>query len=408
MTRRPRRRSFAPATARKSGPANTSRADPGPTVGVEEEFFLVDPAAERLAESNELVIAAGKLLGARIGHELKRIQVEVDTPVCRTTAELRARVLEGRATAAAAALQHRMGLLASGVSPTVQPLALVTDEPRYRAMADRYGQLVDEQEVCGCHVHVGVADRETAVQVCNHVRLWLPTLLASTANSPIYRGRDTGYASWRAIIAGRWPCSGPPPHFTSAAHYDAVTAMMLDSGNILDAGMIYWDVRPSAHLPTVEVRVSDVPASVDETVLLAIFVRALVATAERAVRGGVTAPPVPDDVVRAAYLCAAREGPTGRAIDVVTGRMTSAPHSLRALLRHVRPQLEETGDYRRTVKMMETILARGTGAVWQRRAFGERRNPADIVEVLTRQFVTESWTRTVPGGSRPTPDVPAV
>lgn len=408
MTRRPTSTSFDPTAVVSPGVAKIEAADSGPTVGVEEEFFLVDTNSECLTESNDVVMAAGRKLGARMDYELKRIQIEVNTPICRSSTELRARVLEARATAAAAAVQCRVGLLASGASPTVQPLAPVTDVPRYRMMAERYGRLVEEQEVCGCHVHVGVADRETAVQVCNHVRLWLPALLASTANSPLYRGRDTGYASWRAIVAGRWPCSGPPPRFTSMEHFDSVVEIMIESGNILDPGMVYWDVRPSAHLPTVEVRVSDVPATVDETVLMATVVRALVATAERDVRAGVTAPPVSDEVLRAAYLCAAREGPTGRAIDVSTGRVTTARQSFATLLRHIRPQLEETDDCRRTVKMSEKIFSRGTGAMLQRRAFERRHDPVDVVDALTRQFVAEPWTQTVPGGTRPAPDAPAV
>ncbi|WP_241384136.1 carboxylate-amine ligase [Rhodococcus sp. CH91] len=404
MTRRPIPASFVPAPVTNSRTANITSEDSGPTVGVEEEFFLVAPTADRLTESNDLVVTSARQLGARIDYELKRIQIEVDTPVCRTATDLRAHILAGRAAAAAVALQHRMGVLASGASPTVQRLAAVTDLARYRTMADRYGRLVAEQEVCGCHVHVGVADPEIAIQVCNHVRLWLPILLASTANSPLHRGHDTGYASWRSIIAGRWPCSGPPPRFTSAAHYDTVVAMMIDSGNILDVGMVYWDVRPSAHLPTVEVRVSDVPASADETILLATIVRALVATCERQVRAGVPAPPVTDEVLRAAYLCAAREGATGRAIDVFTGRTTTARHAFRGLLRYIRPQLEDTGDYRRTLKMSAKVFDRGTGAVLQRRAFERRHDTADVVDALTRQFVAEPWTHTLSGGTRQAPD----
>ncbi len=333
----------SPAAAAGAGHGLPTSA---PTVGVEEEFFLVDPTSERLTASNDLVVAAAARLGLDMDYELKRTQVEVNTPVCHNSTELRARVVEGRTIAAAAAREAHVGLLASGVSPTLQQLASVTDVPRYRTMAERYGRLVEEQEVCGCHVHVGVADHETAVLVCNHVRVWLPTLLAATANSPLHRGRDTGYASWRAIMASRWPCAGPPPRFTSAEHYDAIVAMMIDSGNILDPGMVYWDVRPSAHLPTVEVRVSDVPATVDETVLLAMLV--------------------------------------------------------------LGPQLEETGDRRCAVAMWEAILARGTGAMLQRRAFARRHAVADVVGALRRAFVDGPQTPPLSGGAHPAPDVPAL
>ncbi|MDG3010862.1 hypothetical protein G4X40_11950 [Rhodococcus sp. D2-41] len=107
----------------------------------------------------------------------------------------------------------------------------------------------------------------------NHLRPWLPTLLAMTASSPLFHGRDTGFAGWRSMIGCPWACSCAPPFFDSAAHYDATVAAMADAGVVLDEAVVFWDVRPSSDLPTVEVRVSDVPATVEETVLLATLVR---------------------------------------------------------------------------------------------------------------------------------------
>lgn len=111
------------------------------------------------------------------------------------------------------------------------------------------------------------------------LRPWLPLLLALSANSAVYRNTDTGYASRRSVLWQRWPSAGPPPHFDSADEYDAVVQMLLDAGAMRDDGMVYWDVRPSAEFPTVEVRVADVPATVAETVLLASIIRACVMTA---------------------------------------------------------------------------------------------------------------------------------
>ena len=161
-------------------------------------------------------------------------------------------------------------------------------------------------------MHIDVPDKETAVRVSNHLRPWLPTLLALTANSPIYLGSDTGFASWRSIMWSRWPCSGPPPYFESAAHYEALVAMQVASGSIMDEQMVYWDVRPSSHLPTVEVRVSDIPLTIDETVLLATLVRALVMTYD-----GSPGPKLEPEVLRAAYWLAARDGLEGNGLDVL-------------------------------------------------------------------------------------------
>lgn len=132
--------------------------------------------------------------------------------------------------------------------------------------------IASEQGICGCHVHVEVPSREAAVDVGNRLRPWLPTLLAMTANSAIYRGADSGHASWRSVLWGRWPSAGPPPHFESVDDYDAGVRMMLGVGAMLDGGQVYWDVRPSANFPTVEVRVADVPATVGQTALFAAVV----------------------------------------------------------------------------------------------------------------------------------------
>lgn len=361
----------------------------GPTVGVEEEFFLVAATADRLTERNDRVAVGARRRGAEVHRELKRSQVELSTPVCRSASEVRAHLVAGRRALAAAARDEDAALLPSGVPPIPHAVPDVTDLPRYRTMTARYGEFVRENNICGCHVHVGIEDRDTALQVSNHLRPWLPTLLALTANSPIHQGRDTGFASWRAMMACRWPCSGPPPWFESVEHYDTVVATMIECGSILDVGMVYWDVRLSAHLPTVEVRVSDVPATVDETVLLATLVRALVATAVQDVEAGRPAPPVGSEMLRAAYLCAAQDGPAGRAVDPLTCRVVDGQERIRALLRHVAPRLEAFGEYTCAERLLVRVLRRGNGAVFQRRAFGQRDDPSDIVRDLARRAVPE-------------------
>lgn len=155
----------------------------------------------------------------------------------------------------------------------------MTGKQRYQLMAAEYGALAEDQGVCGCHVHVGVPDADHAVQVSNHIRPWLPALLALGANSPFFDGRDTGHASWRTTVWSRWPVCGVPPRFHSAAHYDDLVGRLVDAGVIADAGMVYYYVRPSQHVPTVEVRVADVATTVEEALLQAALTRALVGTA---------------------------------------------------------------------------------------------------------------------------------
>lgn len=352
-----------------------------PSMGVEEEFLLVDPSTGHPLMCNVAVVEAAEKLGVRLQLEFTQCQVETTTPVCWHTHELRTGLTEMRSAAADAAAQCGARLLAVGVPVLRSAVLPITDIRRYRTIESRFEYLAGTRGVCAGHVHVGVPDRETAVQVGNYLRPWLPALLALTANSPIHRGVDTGFASWRSIMLSRWPCSGPPPWFASVEHYDAVVEEMVESGVILDAGMINWDVRPSAHLPTVEVRVSDVPATVDETVLLATMVRALVMTALRSISRGERAPKITAEALQAGYSMAAREGLTGRGIDLTSDLVVPAPDLLGLLVCHIRAALEELGEYRAAVAMLTKVVRCGNGASRQRRALRIRNDVSDVSDV---------------------------
>ena len=213
-------------------------------MGVEEELLLVSATGDPLPRSKAVAAGAG---GVDVELELTRAQVEINAPVCDTADELRGQLHRMRSQLAEAAAERgRVGCWPS-LCRRGRGRAAGDEEAALPARWRRgTGLLAREQGVCGCHVHIDVPDKETAIRVSNHLRPWLPALLALTANSPIYLGHDTGFASWRSIMWSRWPCSGPPPYFESAEHYDALVAMQLASGSIMDEQMVYWDVRPSS------------------------------------------------------------------------------------------------------------------------------------------------------------------
>jgi glutamate---cysteine ligase / carboxylate-amine ligase len=351
-----------------------------PTVGVEEEFLLVDPDTGEPVARNEAVARQAKTRGVELQLELTSCQVETTTEVVTATDELRAELSRLRRVAAEAAEADGARLLAVGLPPTVPHEFPITDNPRYRQIAERFGMIAHEQGICGCHVHVEVPDREAAIQVTNRLRPWLPLLLAVTANSAVYRNTDTGYASWRGILWQRWPSAGPPPHFESVDEYDAVVRMLQDSGAMLDDGMIYWDVRPSAKFPTVEVRVADVPATVAETVLLAALVRAAVMTALEAERRGESLAPLAPYALRAAYWKSAHDGLDGRAIDLTESHApVPALDLLNRLVDHVRPALDAVGDFDMVRAELARIGKEGNGAMRQRRAWQRNHDIADVL-----------------------------
>lgn len=356
-----------------------------PTVGVEEEFLLVDPDTGEPVARNEAVAQHAKAHGVELQLELTSCQVETATEVADTCEEVRAQLTRLRRIAADAAEAAGARLLAVGLPPTVPHEFPITDKKRYRRIAERFGMIAHEQGICGCHVHVAVPDRDAAIAVSNRIRPWLPLLLAVTANSAIYRNTDTGHASWRSVLWQRWPSAGPPPQFESADEYDAVVRLFLDTGAMLDDGMVYWDVRPSANFPTVEVRVADVPATVAESVLLAALVRGCAMTALEAERRGDTVAPLAPHALRAAYWTSARNGLDGDAIDL-TDSHGSAPavQLLDRLVDHVRPALEQVGDFDMVRSELARIAEHGNGAMRQRRAWSRSHDVADVLAESAR------------------------
>lgn len=307
------------------------------TVGVEEEFLLVDTASGRTAVRAEAVLAHVQETALTKFHaELAGTQVEAATGPCTSVADLGDALQQARTTLAKAAGELGVGMISRGtpVKPSLQPV-VSHDSPRFRRVLDTYAGVVEHYEACGCHVHVGVADRETGVRVLNHVRPWLPTLLALSANSP-----DNGYASWRMVQQSRFPGSGVPPVFAGAADYDASVARMVACGTLVDRAQSFWLVRLSPKLPTVEFRVADAAETVDDAVLQAALSRALVHTA---CLGGAPRP-VRDDVCAAAVWAASRYGLDGAAVDPWRECRVPATALLDQLLEHVTPALEARGE----------------------------------------------------------------
>ncbi|MDN3359635.1 glutamate--cysteine ligase [Actinomadura sp. DC4] len=348
--------------------------------GVEEELLLVDPGTGTAVARSEAV--TGNADDAP-GSELQRQQVETDTAPCTSLDELAEQVRDRRASAAKAAEAEGCQVAALATSPLpVRPKTTAGD--RYERMIEAYALTAQEQLTCGCHVHVGVESDEEGVAVLDRIRPWLPPLLAMTANSPFWQGDDSGYASYRQQVWGRWPSAGPTEPFgTPEAYHEAVRAM-IDSGALLDEGMVYFDARLSRHYPTVEVRIADVCGLADDAVLLAAVVRGLVETAAREWRDGEPPAPVRTEVLRLASWRASRSGLTGELVHPVTGRPASAGGVMRALLDHVEPALSDLGDRDAAEELMGRLVRGGTGADLQRRAYKEGDLAAVVREAVSR------------------------
>ncbi|MFI6768218.1 glutamate--cysteine ligase [Streptomyces sp. NPDC050355] len=357
-------------------------------MGVEEEFVLADAVTREAALVAEAVVeAAGRLAGdGHVVGEMALAQLETVSGVCSDARQLRTEVMRLRRCAARAARDSGCLLVACGTAPLGDPgPPPILDKPRYHAIAARFGTLVDQQCANACHVHVGVPDLEEAIQVVNHLRPWMPLLLALTANSPFCGGRDTGHASWRAMLWGRWPTAGPPPYLHSVDHYEQVVAALVDSGAAVDPAMLYWFVRPSRHVPTVEVRVADVLPDTEDTVAYALLVRAMVAAALTDLREGRPALPVEDTVLRAATWRAARDGMSGQALTLpLPGPPRNIPvwHLAEALMGHVQGHLRTAGDFDTVRRWLSRLRRHGTGAARQRAVYVRTERLEDVVDAL--------------------------
>jgi glutamate---cysteine ligase / carboxylate-amine ligase len=358
-------------------------------LGVEEELLLVDPVAGVPAAVADTLLratrrgspaerAADRDDGGELTTELQQQQIEVDTQPSTTLAELGEQIRDGRHRAAE--LAERTGARIAALATSPLPVTPETTRTsRYLAMVEHFGLTTAEQLTCGCHVHVEVGSDDEGVGVLDHIRVWLPVLLALSANSPFWQGRDSGYASFRSQAWYRFPSAGPTQCWGSAAHYHREVDRMVSSGVLLDRHMVYFDARLSDAYPTVEIRVTDVCLSVVDAVLVAALVRALVDTAAAEWAEGRPAPDVSAGLLRLATWRAGRSGLTGDLLDPVSLGPRPAQEVIEQLLAHVRPALEETGDAAEVDRAWQDLQARGTGADFQRRVWQESGDLAEVV-----------------------------
>jgi carboxylate-amine ligase len=354
------------------------------TLGIEEEYLLVDAVEPRGVEAVEEVVdlIPDEYQGS-VQHEYMRSQIEVASPPQLQLHDLHAAMRELRRQVASAAERAGARLVAVGTGPAAGPVSRLVDRPRYHRMREQFGDLSPGQGMCGTHVHVSIPDAETGVQLLNHLRPWLPIFQAATANSPLFGGRDTGYASWRSMMWERWPTVGPTPYLESVDEYETLVADLESTGAMLDEGMLYWYARLSAHFPTVELRMGDVMPTLDDAMLLAALARALVATLLHDVRDGVPAPRVPHPLLMAAHWRAARDGLEGVAVDLATRAPRPAWRLMRQLFDYVRPELERHGDLEMATVLMGRLRSHGTGAARQRAILArEGSTVADVVDWL--------------------------
>jgi carboxylate-amine ligase len=354
-------------------------------LGVEEEMLLTEPLTGMLTAVSDRALRAHALLSgeSQVEQELFLEQIETATQPCQDLDDLRRELRQGRLAVVEAAEAVGASVVAVATPVLVDEGDVeVTPKPRYLRMMGEFGEAARDSIVCGMHIHVEVDGVEEAVAALDRIRPWLPVLLAMSANSPFWHGLDTGYSSWRRQVLRRWPSAGEVEAFGTADNYHAAVQDLLATGAAMDKAMIYFDARPSATYPTLEVRVCDVCTDVDDVALLAVLTRALV---EVSVRSWARGEPVPlwrTDLLRAAHWRAARDGLTGHLIHPLTRRPAAARAVVEALCAHTHDVLADAGEEERVTDLVERLLRRGTGSSRQRAVMSRSEDLRDVVADL--------------------------
>jgi carboxylate-amine ligase len=256
-------------------------------------------------------------------------------------------------------------------------------------MEEDYQQIAREHLICGCHVHIGINDRERAIEIMNRARGWMAPLIALAGNSPFWLGEDTGYSSFRTEIWRRWPMAGSPHIFSSRAEYDALVRTLVETGSISDETKIYWDMRPADRFETLEFRATDVCLTLDEAVLVAGLVRALARTCYELAaldeERGAAFVPVRPELLRASEWRAARYGVEAELLDVHAGKTVPARELIHKLLDFVRPTLEELDEWDEVQTLAQGVLERGNGAMRQRAAWKKKGCLEDVVDLVVTE-----------------------
>lgn len=318
--------------------------------------------------------------------ELKQEQLETDTHPHQALDDLEKELRSRRRQADEAARSQGARIAALATSP-VAVVPHTTRDPRYQAMAEHFGLTTTEQLACGLHVHVSIDSAEESVAVLDRIRVWLPALLALSANSPYWQGTDTGYASFRNQALQRWPGSGPTDVYDTPEAYQEMVAAHIATGVLLDDSMVYADARISAHYPTVEVRVADVCLDVVDSTLIGGLARGLVETAVREWKAGEQSPAVPTMTVRLATWRAARSAVHGPLLHPSTCRPLPAREVIDLLLEHVRPALRDLGDEEWVENALELFWNRGNGARSQRAAWERSKDGAAVVRAAVERTI---------------------
>ncbi len=342
------------------------------TLGIEEEFQIIDPETRALRSHIQEILAGGKmLLKEHVKPEMHQSVVELGTEICQDVAAAREQVVELRSELAEIAGLEGLKIASAGTHPFSHWMdQLITDHERYREILKDMQQIARVNLIFGLHVHVGIPDREEGIDIMNQARYFLPHIYALSVNSPFWLGQDTGLKAYRQMIFERFPRTGIPDAFESLSEYDDYLKLLVSTGCIDNAKKIWWDIRLHPFFNTIEFRICDAQSRVEDTIALAAVMQAIVVKLHKLRRQNVTFRNYPRRLIDENRWRAGRYGLDGKLIDFGRKCEMDERELIHEMLEFLAPEVDELGSHAEMAHI-ERILSDGTGAdrqlaVWKR------------------------------------------
>jgi carboxylate-amine ligase len=356
------------------------------TLGIEEEFAIIDPETRELRSHIQEILEGGKVtLKEQIKPEMHQSVVELGTEICQSVVDARAHVIELRSRLAELAGRNGLQIASVGTHPFSHWRdQLITQGERYQEIVKDMQQLARANLIFGLHVHVGIADREMAIHVMNQARYFLPHIYALSVNSPFWVGQDTGLKGYRLKVFERFPRTGIPDAFESLSEYEDYCKLLVKTGCIDNAKKIWWDIRLHPFFDTLEVRVCDAQTRVDDTLAIAALIQAVIAKLFKLLWQNTTFRIYRRRLLDENRWRAARYGIDGKLIDFGREAEVEERSLLNELLEFVASEADELGTHREMAHI-ERIMREGTGADRQLAAFERTHDMKAVVDHIVAE-----------------------
>ena len=358
------------------------------TLGVEEEYMILDAESFDLVQHIDTVLAAvkGHEFESQVNAELMQSVLEIATPVCHTASDVHEELTKLRGYVCGLAREKGLRVGSAGTHPfSLFERQRITARDRYRALVDQLQYVARRELIFGMHIHVAVDDPDKAIHIVNGLLPHLAPLLALSASSPFWRGEKTGLASSRQMVFAAFPRSGPPPRFRDYTDYAEVVGQLERTGCIADYTHIWWDIRPHPRLGTIEIRVCDAVTTMDDAVAITAYCQAVVKQLSERHDAGEEIPSSHRILTSENKWLAARYGLEAPIMDLATGRRNRVPIAqlVRRTLREIEPHARELGS-ERELEGIRAILDRGNSAERQLRIFNANRDIVEVVEEIAK------------------------